>query len=217
MTRRDKGKRFESKIKALLEKAGLEVATTPDSNDFGVDLLTEYDGYKLALQCKYCETGRAIGNQAVQEVVAGRACYAADKCVVVTNGTFTSQAVKQADFNHVLLIDGSMLSDICINEDGDIELFDLMFGPEYKVSLCRARADMLEDTGEVTIADLQERYGVSRWVIMRYLIPAGLPLVKRGTTYVTTWIELRFWEEDMGSITYGKGDKFVLEFGNDYC
>lgn len=207
---KQKGTQFEQKIKALLERAGLTVETTPDSNDFGVDLLAEYDGYKIAFQCKYCKPGRVVGNQAVQEVVAGRACYHADKCVVVTNGQFTSQAVKQAEFNQVLLVDGGMLLDITVNEDGQIELFDMAFGSEYAASLCRAKLEPC--VMQFSLSDLESRYGINRDMILKYLVPAGLPLVKQSGRYSISDIELRLWEEETGSVTYGRRHQYVLKF-----
>lgn len=63
-------------------------------SDFGVDLIAKKEGNKTAIQAKRYK-GR-VGNEAVQQVVAGAAYYKCDYAAVITNSEFTKAAIKQA-------------------------------------------------------------------------------------------------------------------------
>ena len=60
-----------------------------------VDITAFKNGQKFAFQCKYYES--PVGNKAVQEVYSGMAFYDCQKAVVITNNTFTPQAVELAN------------------------------------------------------------------------------------------------------------------------
>ena len=70
--------------------AGLSCEMTKASGDQGVDLIVVGGGKKVAVQCKLY-TG-AVGNDAVQQVMAGKVFYECDDACVVTNSTFTKSA-----------------------------------------------------------------------------------------------------------------------------
>lgn len=94
-----------------MEDLGYEVEMTPASNDYGVDLLLEdpETSKKIAVQAKFYNHS-SLGNTPVQEVIAGLAFYGADEGWVITNGSFSANAVKLADANNVRLIDNSELN-----------------------------------------------------------------------------------------------------------
>lgn len=64
-------------------------------------------GVRVAVQVKFWTS--AVGNHAVQEVVAAKALYKTDAAWVVTNSTFTLQAIVLAKATGVRLIEGNEL------------------------------------------------------------------------------------------------------------
>lgn len=102
-----KGIEFEEYLKAVFEKKGYKVEITPRSNDYGADLVCVGKGETVVVQAKRYEGN--VGNSAIQEVVAAREYYDADRCIVVTNSYFTKNAVKLAEANDVELWDRNEL------------------------------------------------------------------------------------------------------------
>ena len=64
-------------------------------SDFGADLVIEKSGIKIAVQAKNYERGR-VGNDAVQQVIAGATYYDCKAALVVTNVSYTKAAQMQA-------------------------------------------------------------------------------------------------------------------------
>ncbi len=96
------GNSFEDYCAELLADNGFtEVRLTPQSNDFGVDIIAEKGGVSYAFQCKYYN--HPVGTRAVQEIYAGVNFYHRMVGVVLTNENFTSGAVKLATELNVLL------------------------------------------------------------------------------------------------------------------
>lgn len=85
---------FEVLVGAHFDKLGYRVRQTPKSGDYGVDLLLEKNGDKIAVQVK--RYSGKVGNKAVQEVVAGMHYYKCNRGMVVTNSYYTLQAEKMA-------------------------------------------------------------------------------------------------------------------------
>lgn len=95
------GVQFEQFLAQLFTEMGYRVMLTKGSGDQGVDLIVEEGDIKLAIQAKsYLNT---VGNSAVQQVLAGKQFYNADKCLVVTNSNFSESAKKLAKVNDVML------------------------------------------------------------------------------------------------------------------
>ena len=97
------GQNFEIVLKHYFEKLGYKVSTTPTSNDYGADLVMKKHGKITIVQAKRYK--HSVGNSAVQEIVAAKAYYKADKCMVVTNSYFTKNARFLANANNVELWD----------------------------------------------------------------------------------------------------------------
>lgn len=89
--------------------AGLSCEMTKASGDQGVDLIVVGGGKKVAVQCKLY-TG-AVGNDAVQQVMAGKVFYECDDACVVTNSTFTKSAKELAERGGVELLHHEQLLD----------------------------------------------------------------------------------------------------------
>lgn len=103
------GQEFELAVSELFKKMGYQVTTTTVTGDQGVDIIAVRNGIRLGIQAK-CYTGK-VGNSAVQEVVAGKGYYNLNRCMVVTNSTFTSAAIKLAKANNVILWDRHILEE----------------------------------------------------------------------------------------------------------
>lgn len=63
--------------------------------DFGADLIVERGALSIAVQAKNYESGR-VGNDAVQQAIAGATYYGCQQAMVVTNSSFTRAARQQA-------------------------------------------------------------------------------------------------------------------------
>jgi restriction system protein len=93
------GKTFEDCLGALFGRLGYRVEVTPYRGDWGADMvLVKAKRYK-----------KAVGVRAVQEAVAAKAKYRCTETMVVTNATFTRQAVELAWVNRVALWDREKL------------------------------------------------------------------------------------------------------------
>lgn len=107
------GHEFEEYIQKLFELFGYTVVRTPLTGDQGADLIVSKDGLKTVVQAKKYEA--SVSNKAVQEVVAAKSYYNAEKAIVVTNSTFTSGAIDLALANGVELWDSEKLENIVKN------------------------------------------------------------------------------------------------------
>jgi restriction system protein len=84
------GYAFEKWVADSLISFGWSAEVTSASGDQGIDVIAEYKGKKLGLQCKLYSS--SIGNKAVQEAHAGKLYYGADVVGVISNATYTSSA-----------------------------------------------------------------------------------------------------------------------------
>ncbi len=101
------GKEFEKLLLLLFRKTGYRVSLTPDSQDYGADLILDKDGKKTIIQAKRCKN--PIGVKAVQEVASAVKHYKANKAIVITNNRFTENAYNLARSNEVKLWDRKKL------------------------------------------------------------------------------------------------------------
>ena len=105
------GIQFEHYCGDLLKANGFSnIKYTEVTGDQGVDITAEKDNIKYAIQCKRYSSD--VGNQAVQEVFAGKTMYGCDIGIVMTNGHFTSGAKALAKATHVALWDREILSNM---------------------------------------------------------------------------------------------------------
>jgi len=103
------GDEFEKFVAKIFSKMGYVSEVTKHTGDFGVDVIAEKDGMKIAIQAK-CYAG-SVSNSAVQEIVAGMKYYNCQRGVVVTNSTFTKAATELARKNTIQLWDRKILEE----------------------------------------------------------------------------------------------------------
>lgn len=90
------GRAFELACAELLRRTGCRnVEVTPASRDYGIDILAGKGLSAYAVQCKCF--GAPVGVSAVQQAYSGSQYYGNYTPVVLTNSTFTPQAVKLAE------------------------------------------------------------------------------------------------------------------------
>lgn len=103
------GKQFEIYLQAFFEKQGYRVFLTKDSCDYGADLVMKKDGITTIVQAK--RYNKKVGIEAIQQIVAAKAYYNADECIVATNSYFTASASKLSKANKVQLLDRNYFFD----------------------------------------------------------------------------------------------------------
>ena len=102
------GAGFEALLKRLYEGNGYTAQLTGKPGDQGGDLVVVRDDAKKVIQAKY-RRDKAIGNDAVQEVIAAKGVYNCPGAIVITNSTFTREAEELARVHGVELVDGKLL------------------------------------------------------------------------------------------------------------
>ena len=101
------GTEFEDFLCNYFKDIGYKCERTKTTGDQGVDLIAIKDETRIAIQAK-CYSG-VVGNHAIMEVFAGAKYYNANKCMVITNSTFTKSAIELAKTNGVILWDRQVL------------------------------------------------------------------------------------------------------------
>ena len=105
---------FEKYTGELLKANGFtKVEVTQCSGDFGVDVIAYKDDIKYAIQCK--KYSSPVGVKAVQEVIGSKSMNGCHVAVVLTNNTFTKQAIELAEKNNVLLWNRDKLIELINN------------------------------------------------------------------------------------------------------
>ncbi|GMA65677.1 restriction endonuclease (plasmid) [Alicyclobacillus fastidiosus] len=89
------GEDFEDALKYTLSKKGWRIDTTKKTGDFGADLIgRDPMGKKVVIQAKRWKS--KVGVDGVNQVIAARAYYQADRALVVTNQYLTKAAYELA-------------------------------------------------------------------------------------------------------------------------
>ena len=108
------GHEFEQFCATILKENGFNhVEVTKVSGDHGIDILADKDEISYAIQCK-CYSSN-VGNDAVQQALAGKKFYKRDIAVVLTNQYFTPQAKEEASVFGVKLWDRTKLNEFVQN------------------------------------------------------------------------------------------------------
>ena len=108
------GHKFEYTCAELLRLNGWrDVSITQGSGDYGIDILARRGTVKYAIQCKRYQGN--VGVKAVQEAGLGMDFYHCDAAAVITNSSFTKQAVKLANETGVRLFGREFLQELIDN------------------------------------------------------------------------------------------------------
>ncbi len=102
------GHSFESYVAELLRRQGYIVTRTKTSGDLGVDLVAEKYPLRYAVQVK--RQSAPVSRRAVSDAVAGKAYYACNAAMVITNNYFSRGAVELARATGCQLVDRDELT-----------------------------------------------------------------------------------------------------------
>lgn len=136
MSALDKGSSFERWVAKKLEELGYDVTLTPQSRDFGADIIAEKDGKRIAIQVK--NTKKPVGVHAIQEVLGGKEYYRCQEAWVISKLGFTQSARELAEISEVRLITRNELSKWA-NEWND-DIYDYYSKPDSFSSYAHYRA-----------------------------------------------------------------------------
>ena len=102
MTNHEKGLGFEKQcFSKLVELNFLDLSLTKNT-DNGADIIGILNGTKYVFQCK--NHIKSQGNRCVQEVIAAKRLYKANRSVVISCSPFTAQAIALAKANNCILL-----------------------------------------------------------------------------------------------------------------
>lgn len=105
------GEMFEIWLENLFRKAGYKVKRTSYRKDHGGDLiLTDPLGKKICVQAKKLGKRNAkVGAKVIGEVLRAKIYYQCDRAMIVTNQSFTEQAIEEAKKIGIVLMDRKSL------------------------------------------------------------------------------------------------------------
>jgi hypothetical protein len=142
------GAQFELYVAALLRAMGHNTRVLGGSGDQGVDLIVDYFGERVAIQCK--NYAKPVGNKPVQEVFTGAKHHGCRQAWVVAPAGFTRGAFALASSVGVKLFDSASIREWISQVDKvappDPRSED--FPPSYSVSELMSRQDSGEDSEE---------------------------------------------------------------------
>lgn len=102
---------FEYFIAELFKKKGYDAYVTDGSGDFGVDVIAEKNGERLAIQVKRYKESNKIGSPTIRKTLGSRYKADADKTLIVTTSYYTQPAFEQAEDAPIILWDKKVLHD----------------------------------------------------------------------------------------------------------
>ena len=85
------GDDYERYVMFCVKDFGSPCKKVGGTGDYGADLVADVNGKHLVIQCKFYST--PVGYDAVQQVYAAKSVYKGTWCCVVSNASFTRQAI----------------------------------------------------------------------------------------------------------------------------
>ncbi len=101
------GKEFEQYISLCCRKIGYLTELTPDSQDYGADIILYKNNIKTIVQTKRWKN--KVGVRAIQETIAAKQYYKAERGMVITNSFFTKNAINLAESDKIVTWDRDKL------------------------------------------------------------------------------------------------------------
>lgn len=120
---------YEQLVADTLRRHGWDAQTTRVSGDQGIDVLATKGALRVVLQCKLYS--RAVGNDAVQQAIAGQRFELATHAVVVSSAAFTRSARELASAGGVVLLHHEQLG----------ELEPMLMNPTAKLTVPRGNGN----------------------------------------------------------------------------
>ncbi len=114
------GIQFEEYCGTLFASFGYKVSYTPTTGDYGADLILKKGNEIIVVQAKRYKS--TVGVKAVQEVLPAVRFYKANTALVITNSTYTKQALALAKSNDIRMIDRETLIRLSIEMKKNAQL-----------------------------------------------------------------------------------------------
>lgn len=89
------GRGFEQWVTQLLLSVGAKAKTTGRQGDHGIDVVAEYQGRKIGIQCKKYDQW-LVGEPAVRDLYGVKWHNGFDKVILITSGNFSWEALAWA-------------------------------------------------------------------------------------------------------------------------
>ena len=107
------GKEFEQYISLCCRKIGYLAELTPDSQDYGADIILYKNHIKTIVQTKRWKN--KVGVKAIQETIAAKQYYKAERGMVITNSFFTKNAINLAESTSIVIWNRDKLIDFILH------------------------------------------------------------------------------------------------------
>lgn len=112
---RVKPEEFEGLVKDLFKEMGYYRSYLTKKQDLGGDVIARRSKESICIQVKHRQHSEdTVDESAVEQAVAAKAVYRTKLSMVVTNGRFTDRALKLAEANDTIMIDGNKLQEMII-------------------------------------------------------------------------------------------------------
>ena len=112
---------FESLVVKLMEGMGYGTGeVTPYVKDSGIDGIIYGDKLKfdrIGIQAKHFKTDSTIGAPDIRQFIGALRSQGFDKGIFITSSKFSKEAIKEAERNHIILVDGKKLTELMIEFD----------------------------------------------------------------------------------------------------
>jgi HJR/Mrr/RecB family endonuclease len=106
------GDQFEDYIAGLLSILGYQTEVTKRSRDGGADVIAVMNAERIAIQTK--RYSGVVGIKAVQEADSGKVMYNCNKSMVISNRSYSKDAIELAAKSGCILIDRDGLADLIL-------------------------------------------------------------------------------------------------------
>lgn len=104
---------FEDYIAKLLKELGYEnIVQTPYQNDGGKDIICDYQGSKVFIECKHYKSDNTISRPYLQKLFAAMTENDVSNGIFITTSSFSSEAIKYGKQFGIRTIDGKELAGI---------------------------------------------------------------------------------------------------------
>ena len=92
-----KPQEYEQYVASLFQEKGYETIVTPQSGDYGIDVIASKGDEKIAIQAKmYGHTSRKVNRAAIMELHGAMAYQHCTKAILATDGELLEDAIKVA-------------------------------------------------------------------------------------------------------------------------
>lgn len=109
------GLQFEVWVKELFLSMGVNARVTGGQGDHGIDVVAEYQGKKIGIQCKKFDKW-LVGEPALRDLYGVKFADHYDKVILITTGNFSNSALSWAKGKKdLILVNEKLLERIILN------------------------------------------------------------------------------------------------------